>query len=81
MTTLTYSIIRVRHHRAPRAMGCRWCGYTDPDHLTQWVPGHGYHPWTPPTKAQMRARMAAHCRKARGTVASGSVTRADVAPS
>jgi hypothetical protein len=80
MTTPTYSIIRIRHHRTPRTTGCRWCGYTRKDHVTRWVPGHGWHTWAAPTKAQVLARMAVNCREARDTVANGSVTRADVAP-
>lgn len=47
----------VRHATAPAAHGCRWCGVEQRDHCQLWVPGHGWHGWTEPTRQQVNARM------------------------
>lgn len=56
--------MHIRHVEAPRAMGCRWCGYTACDHRDNWwVPGHGFHEWEQPTREQIEARMRARFKK------------------
>ncbi|MEU3452297.1 hypothetical protein ABZ671_01615 [Micromonospora sp. NPDC006766] len=69
MTGLTPAqprVLRLRHNTAPPPNGCRWCGYPlreSPDypdgHPQRWVPGHGWHGWTEPTRAQIAARLRA----------------------
>lgn len=38
--------------------GCRWCGVTKTEHMQRWKPPPvGWHSWTAPTTAQIKARM------------------------
>ena len=50
---------RIRHHKPPLPYGCRWCGEADSSHGRSYVRSKGLHGWTPPTVAQMKARMLA----------------------
>ena len=37
--------------------GCQHCGIDKRGHGRQYVPGTGWHQWTPPTQAQIKQRM------------------------
>lgn len=53
----------VRHQTAPLPYSCRWCGVEQRGHGQLWVPGHGWHGWTEPTRAQIEARMRVRLAK------------------
>ena len=55
----------VRHDVAPPALGCRWCGVGEREHPQLWVPSHGWHGWTEPTREQVEARMRARLNRER----------------
>ena len=50
--------------------GCAHCGEPGLNHGRQWLPGIGWHAWTPPTDAQRLDRMQAR-RRARTTPKDG----------
>ena len=39
--------------------GCHHCGINQRDHMQRWTKPAGWHQWTPPTDAQILARMRA----------------------
>ncbi|SCF41844.1 hypothetical protein GA0070563_1126 [Micromonospora carbonacea] len=52
-------VLLVRHPTTPTPEGCRWCGTPQREHPQTWIPGHGWHGWTEPTRQQIAARMRA----------------------
>lgn len=66
---------RVRHTSAPLPEGCRWCGTPYHGHVQQWVPGHGWHGWTHPTREQIAARLRARLQARRDAVAGAAPTQ------
>lgn len=53
----------IRHYKAPRLNGCRWCGYENKSHGFIWVKSVGNHAYTPPTSDQIKARAIAGSSK------------------
>lgn len=47
----------IRHRTALNPDGCQHCGISRRAHARQWKPPAGWHQWTPPTQAQILARM------------------------
>lgn len=50
------------HHpdgHPPVPSSCRWCGVEERYHGQRWKPSQGWHRWTQPTTAQIKARMLA----------------------
>jgi hypothetical protein len=50
----------------PDPTACGLCGINDREHMQRWKPPVGWHTWTAPTQAQIKARMLAR-RAARKT--------------
>ena len=46
---------------------CRWCGIPQREHFQQWKKPVGWHVWTAPTQAQIKARMLARQAQRRRT--------------
>ncbi|MCM1964893.1 hypothetical protein [Streptomyces sp. G1] len=38
---------------------CRWCSIPAGRHYQQWTAAAGWHPWTAPTREQIKERMRA----------------------
>lgn len=55
----------IRHQHEPPALGCRWCGVDQREHVQLWVPSQGWHGWVAPTRAQVEARMWARIGRVR----------------
>jgi hypothetical protein len=66
-TGMLHGHIRWPDGTAPTPFGCRWCGLEEYGHMQWWLPGRGFHCWTQPTQAQIKARMLAR-RNARKAV-------------
>lgn len=45
--------------RLPTPSGCTHCGADQRSHYRRWTQTAGWHAWTPPTQAQIKARMTA----------------------
>jgi len=43
----------------PAPSSCRHCGIEQRGHCHRWTSPAGWHQWTPPTNAQIKARMLA----------------------
>lgn len=43
----------------PTPSSCRHCGIEQRGHCHRWTSTAGWHQWTPPTNAQIKARMLA----------------------
>ena len=63
-TGMLHGYVRWPNGTAPTPGGCRWCGLEQYGHMQWWLPGRGFHRWTQPTQAQIKARMLAR-RQAR----------------
>ncbi|MFJ9420776.1 hypothetical protein [Streptomyces sp. NPDC101249] len=66
-TGMLHGHIRWPNGVTPAPGGCRWCGRAEYGHMQSWLPGRGFHRWTQPTQAQIKARMLAR-RTARTSV-------------
>jgi hypothetical protein len=42
---------------------CRHCGVTKREHMQRWTTGIGWHQHTPPSQAQIKARMRARAER------------------